>query len=485
MPKNAPKNDTDFGMNHEKSKAHVAVVDDDDAVLDYLSVFLKSLGLTATVFRTAEEAWRVIEKDQSVFDLILADVHLPGMTGIDLLKTVRKVNSDLLVILISAQVRVKDAVLGIKAGAYDYVEKPFDPDRLEIVVRNALKLHAARKEAFLSRQIKIPGVQCQSPSMRVIYEVILRSASADSNVLVTGETGVGKELVARAIHDNSVRAHHPFVTINCSAIPETLLESELFGHAKGSFTGATSDRAGLFSEANNGTLFLDEIGDLNPLMQVKLLRVIQEREVRPVGSNRSHSVNVRLVTATNRNLPAAVKDGKFREDLFYRLNVIPIHVPPLRQRRDDIGVLAEYFLKSTCSNLKIPPKKLSHQALEKLIHMRFPGNVRELQNIVERSVVFSDSAVINEWDIGTPDDTGGVLEELAQEMPKLDELEHRYVRSILERHSGDKQAVAKILGVSKRTVYRRLEMAQKAAQRTTGGTTVALKKNEATGQFNG
>jgi two-component system response regulator PilR (NtrC family) len=446
---------------------NVAVIDDDVTILEYLREFLTTLGLKVDVFKSAElalESMGELTTAKSIpefkYDLILADVHLPGISGIELLKKLKKKVSDVLLILISAHINTKEAVQGIKEGAYDYVEKPFDPDRLEIIIRNSLRLKVAQRASQANNSpIQLGGVHCPSPSMRIIYELIRRTAPTDSNVLISGESGVGKELVAKAIHENSLRSRSAFVSINCSAIPENLLESELFGHAKGSFTGAHQARPGLFAEANRGTLFLDEIGDLNPLLQVKLLRAIQEKQVRPVGSNQYVSTDVRIISATNLNLANAVKEGKFREDLYYRLNVIPIHVPPLRQRKEDVLLLAEYFLKLNCDKLAVPLKTFSNQALEKLLSLRFRGNVRELQNIIERSVIFSIGNTINEWDIPVPDETEGLLVELTQDLPKLDELERLYVKSILEQHKGDKQAVAKILGVSKRTLYRKLEEA--------------------------
>ncbi len=449
---------------------NVAVIDDDETILEYLREFLTTLGLKVDVFKSAEIALESMGEPtvaksihEFKYDLILADVHLPGISGIELLKKLKKRVSDVLLILISAHINTKEAVQGIKEGAYDYVEKPFDPDRLEIIIRNSLRLKVAQRASHANNSpIQLGGVHCPSPSMRIIYELIRRTAPTDSNVLISGESGVGKELVAKAIHENSLRSRSPFVSINCSAIPENLLESELFGHAKGSFTGAHQARPGLFAEANRGTLFLDEIGDLNPILQVKLLRAIQEKQVRPVGSNQYISTDVRIVSATNLNLANAVKEGKFREDLYYRLNVIPIHVPPLRQRKEDVLLLAEYFLKINCDKLAVPIKSFSNQALEKLLSLRFRGNVRELQNTIERSVIFSVGATINEWDIPVPDETEGLLVELTQDLPKLDELERLYVKSILEQHKGYKQAVAKILGVSKRTLYRKLEEATKA-----------------------
>ncbi len=406
---------------YEPEGVRIALVDDDPAILDFLSAFLENQRFEVESFEHAEQFQAKLNSSNAhpmPFDLVLADVNLPGMNGIELLKLIKKQSPEVQLILISAHVDVKQAVLGIKEGAYDYIEKPIDLDRLTVILRNAVALSIAQRTARSANiPIRYEGVICPSASMRVVYDLIRRSATTDSNVLIFGESGVGKELVAKAIHDNSLRSTKPFVSINCSAIPENLLESELFGHVKGSFTGAHQERPGLFAEANGGTLFLDEIGDLNPLLQAKLLRAVQERKIRPVGSNRHYAIDVRLVSATNRNLSQSVKENKFREDLFYRLNVIPIHVPPLRQRKEDILVLADHFLKTVSTRMGKEKKTFSNQAMEKLLKMMFRGNVRELQNIIERCVVFSDGAQITESDIPVPAEVDGLLVELTQDTP--------------------------------------------------------------------
>ncbi len=450
-----------------RPEVKIALIDDDESVLNYLGEFFSGQGMGIYTFNSAEQALRALPMSQSrngPFDLVLADVNLPGISGIDLLKELKRQFPSLILILISAQIDVKDAVIGIKEGAYGlHPEEAADLDRLSVIIRNALQLRAAQRSSESdSLPIKSSGVICPSPAMRVIYDLIRRAAPTDSSVLVYGESGVGKELVARAIHDNSSRAKYPFVSINCSAIPENLLESELFGHAKGSFTGAHQERSGLFAEANGGTLFLDEIGDLNPLLQVKLLRAIQEKKVRPVGANRYQDVDVRIVSATNKNLSQAVKEGKFREDLYYRLNVIPIHVAPLRQRREDIVVLAEHFLEVVCGKMGLDSKHFSSQAMEKLLKMDFRGNVRELQNTIERSVIFSDGSIVEPTHIPSPleTETPPIISGLSNDLPPLEELESLYIKSILERYQ-DKQVAADILGVSRRTLYRRIEEIEK------------------------
>ena len=276
--------------------------------------------------------------------------------------------------------------------------------------------------------------------------------------MITGESGVGKELIARAIHENSRRSDFPFVSVNCSAIPESLLESELFGHSKGSFTGASRERKGLFEEASGGTLFLDEIGDLNLLLQSKLLRVLQEKKVRLVGDNKMRNVDVRIISATNKNLIQEVKNGNFREDLYYRLNVIPLHVPPLRQRKEDIPILANYFLEKFSKKNERGVLGFTEAAKKKLSHMHFKGNVRELQNVIERSVVLSHGKWITDADIPVTEtfDDNDLVYEVGADLPTLKSVEDRYIKSVLKKMNGEKLAAAKVLGISRRTLYRRL-----------------------------
>ena len=451
----------------------IAVIDDDPAVQIYLRDFLELKGFSVSTFSSSEDALAHFHscKNESVarrlpYSLLLLDIQLPGMNGIALLKSIRTFYSNGTAILMSGHSDIPQVIEGIKEGAYDYIEKPFDPERLSLLIQNALKTHfgGVSKVSNLGTSVQIGGTLCQSTAMKPVYELIRRAAPADSNVLITGESGVGKEYVAKAFHDNSRRAAGPFVSINCSAIPENLLESELFGHAKGSFTGAHQERAGLFVEADGGTLFLDEIGDLAMSLQAKLLRVIQERKVRPVGSNQFRTVNVRLVSATNKNLSEAIKAGQFREDLFYRLNVIPVPIPPLRHRKDDILHLAHNFLKSSCETLGIPAKNLSPGATEVLLQMQFPGNIRELQNMIERAAILTDKPTIDIGDLPSAMETNDLLSSMASHTPSLRELEDIYVKAILDKHHGNKQAAARVLGLSRRTLYRKLNGIQGSEQ---------------------
>ncbi|MGE0615995.1 MAG: sigma-54-dependent transcriptional regulator [Bacteriovoracia bacterium] len=457
----------------------IAVVDDDEATLIYLADFFAQKGYDVETFADSEAFLGKVSNahpdapaahltNPFPYDLVFSDVKMPKVDGLQLISRIHLLYPDVPVVLMTAYSDVQDAVAGMKEGAYDYVEKPFTLDRIDSIIRNALWLKRLQQENRSIRgegmgKLKVQGVLCESPAMKAIYDLLLRVAPTDSSVLITGESGVGKEVVARAIHDNSRRENKPFVSVNCSAIPESLLESELFGHTKGSFTGATQERRGLFEEANGGTLFLDEIGDLDTSLQAKILRAVQERKIRAVGDNKYRQIDVRIISATHRNLVNEIKQQNFREDLYYRLNVIPIHIPPLRQRREDIPILAKYFLDKFSLSCRKEFKGFRLSALNKLIHMQFKGNVRELQNVVERSVVLSQGEYIDEYDIPVTTDKSqdDMMDELTYDFPSLREVESRYITSVLDRYKGRKEVVAKVLGLSRRTLYRRLiEMGQ-------------------------
>lgn len=461
-----------------EQKRRVAVIDDDDGVLIYLQDLFNELGFCFLGYKCAEDFFSDLDKNnanspmQNFVDAILCDIRLPGIDGISVIKkTHGTIGFNVPIVLITAFSSAPKAVEAIKEGAYDYLEKPFDPSRLSLVLENAMRLRQVSIENSRLRgqvtheTLKLQGILCTSPAMRVIYDLVKRVAQTSSSVLVTGESGVGKEVIARAIHDNSDRAAKPFVSINCSAIPESLLESELFGHSKGSFTGASQHRRGLFEEADGGTLFLDEIGDLDCSLQVKLLRVLQEQKIRPVGDNKFRTVNVRIITATHKNLAAEIRSRRFREDLYYRLNVIPIHIPPLRQRKEDIPALSAYFLEKFSRKNDIQLRGFTEEAMTKLMHLPWKGNVRELQNVIERSVVLSSGAWIEEADIPIwieQDSTelGEVLSDLGQDLPSLKDFEKRYILSVLQKNNGKKDAAAKTLGLSRRTLYRKLSIAR-------------------------
>lgn len=454
-------------ISQDSVQRRVAVIDDDEGIRLYLQEVLTQQGFQVHEYESAElfltEFDRWSKRGSSFVDVVLCDVRLPGLDGLSFVSALKDRAADLPTILMTAYAEVQSAVRAIREGAYDYLEKPFDTSRLSSVLENAIRFRQLSFEnQFLKNMIdpdiKLQGVLCLSPSMRAIYDLIKRVGPTDSNVLISGESGAGKEVVARAIHDNSGRAEKPFVSVNCASIPESLLESELFGHTKGSFTGATQHRRGLFEEAEGGTLFLDEIGELPFSLQAKLLRVFQEQKIRAVGDTKFRPVDVRVITATNKNLAEEIKSGQFREDLYYRLNVIPIHIPPLRQRKEDIVILAKHFLEAAAQKHKVDVRSFTPAALTKLVYLPWKGNVRELENVIERSVILSSGEQIDEGDIpvGQVADADELIDEVAFDMPPLRDVERRYILSVLKKHNGKKDAAAKVLGMSRRTLYRKL-----------------------------
>jgi two-component system response regulator HydG len=454
-------------ISQDMVQRRVAVIDDDEGIRIYLSEVLTNQGFQVQEYLNAENFLMKLQASLktggSFVDVVLCDVRLPGLDGLTFVSMVKEKTADIPIILMTAYAEVQSAVRAMREGAYDYLEKPFDLARLNSVLENSLRFRQlAYENKFLKNMIdpdiKLLGVQCLSPSMKAIYDLVKRVAPTESSVLITGESGVGKEVIARALHDNSSRADAPFISINCSAIPESLLESELFGHTKGSFTGATHHRKGLFEEADGGTLFLDEIGDLHFSLQAKLLRVFQEQKIRALGDNKFRSVDVRIITATHKNLAEEIQNQRFREDLYYRLNVIPVHIAPLRQRKEDVVILAKHFLERSARKNKVDVKGFTPAALTKLVYLPWKGNVRELQNVIERSVILSTGELIDEGDIpvGLNADADDLLEEMAYDMPSLRDVERRYILSVLKKNNGKKDAAAKILGMSRRTLYRKL-----------------------------
>ncbi len=381
-----------------RTMQRVLVVEDDVAIQDVLDTFLEGKNFDVTLARNGEMALGLLQAEK--FDLILTDLVLPGKGGMDVLKAATASHPPIPVIVMTGFGTVQTAVEAMKIGAYDYLTKPFNFDELQIVLDKALAVSKLRKEnALLKMQLKkkydFKGIVGDSPSMQAVYGMIEKIADTDSTVLITGESGTGKELIARTIHyNNSRRAEGPFVALNCGAIPKGLLASELFGHEKGAFTGAVSSRPGRFELARGGTLFLDEVGELDPALQVKLLRVLQEHEFQRVGGVKTIKTDVRILAATNADLEKAIKSGAFRDDLFYRLNVIPLHVPPLRSRPQDIALLAEYFTREFSSTRKKGQLVFSADAMDCLMKYQWPGNVRELENLIERlSLLVGDRVV--------------------------------------------------------------------------------------------
>ncbi len=370
--------------------AAILVVDDEQSMREFLKILLEKEGFqinTAADGRTALQM-----ADEQDFDLVISDIRMPGMDGLELLAELKKQQPELPVIMITAFASPEDAVTAMKNDAFDYITKPFNVDEIKGVIRSATQRRNQQTEQGFSGVFS--GIIGQSPEMEKIFDLIRRIAPTPANVLIGGESGTGKELVAKAIHEHSRVSGKPFVPITCSAIPENLLESELFGHVKGAFTGAVADKPGLFQLADGGTAFLDEIGELTPIIQTKLLRVLQEREFMPVGGTETRKVNVRIIAATNRNLEEEIIAGLFREDLYYRLAVVPIRVPPLRERKGDVPLLVDHFLKKYSRLLDKEVREMSSYALEVLMEYDFPGNVRELENIIERGVALESSNII-------------------------------------------------------------------------------------------
>jgi len=370
--------------------ADILIIDDELSMREFLKVLLEKEGYGAAATANAKDALAALEGQD--YDLIISDIKMPEMSGIEFLEQIRSAGLMVPVILITAYASPEDAVAAMKGGAYDYITKPFNVAEIKEIIRSALSTVRTTKAQPAEKTFQ--GIIAQSPEMLKIFDLIKRIAPTHANVLIQGESGTGKELVAHAVHNLSKAADHAFVPIICNAIPENLFESEVFGHVKGSFTGAVSNKQGLFAEADRGSVFLDEVGELTPLVQTKLLRVIQEREFKPVGGSQNIKVNIRVITATNRDLEEEVIAGRFREDLFYRLSVVPIRVPPLRERKGDVPLLVDHFLKKYSRLFDKKISALSSYAMEVLMNYDFPGNVRELENVIERGVAMESSNII-------------------------------------------------------------------------------------------
>ena len=446
---------------------NVLVVDDDLAMRQMLVKLFEDQGYgvrEAGSFDAALDLAREVE-----FDAVLSDIRMPGKSGIELVGELRQVRPETPVVLMTAFGSIDSAVGAMRAGAFDYITKPFEPDAVVFVLERALERRALEEENRrlrravdkTSRMGDLIGV---SPAMRDIFAMVRKVAHSRSSVLITGESGTGKEVVARTIHYHGARADKAFVPVNCTAIPEGLLESELFGHVRGAFTGAHASKRGLFDLAKGGTLFLDEIGDMGLGLQSKLLRVLQDRVIRPVGGTHSLQVDVRIITATNQDLQHEMEEGRFREDLFYRLNVIPIHIPPLRERPEDIPALVEAFLQKHSED---GPRRMTRAAMDLILAHPWKGNARELENLVERVLALSEGEEIDAADLplGTTEGTDPatstdlLIRSAAQRQLSLREIENLYIAEILELTGGNKVQAAKILGIDRKTLYRRAERA--------------------------
>ncbi len=440
----------------------ILIVEDEAKMRRLLELNLGEEGFSTLSAGDAETGLKLL-RENSV-DLVVTDLKLPGMNGLDFLQAVKHQNAVLPVIVMTAFGTVETAVEAMKAGASDYVLKPFSLAEMRMVIHKELDVHKLREEnrslrEALGKRYAHPNVVARSPKMQEVLATVERVAPTNSTVLLGGESGVGKDLIARAIHEKSRRARGPFIKINSSAIPENLLESELFGYEKGAFTGANSSKPGKFELADKGTLFLDEIGDVPPAIQVKLLRVLQEREFERLGGTRTVKVDVRLIAATNRDLRAALEEGTFREDLYYRLNVVPIDIAPLRERKEDIPDLASLFMERFCGGARQPVKGIAPEAVRILANYHWPGNVRELQNIIERACALAKGDVIEPADIHLdtrPVRAGTSENHFLPEGMTLERWEDEMIHEALRRASGNKSQAARLLGLSRNALRYRL-----------------------------
>ncbi|MDH3258257.1 MAG: sigma-54 dependent transcriptional regulator [Deltaproteobacteria bacterium] len=445
----------------QKTKGKILVVDDEKSMREILEIFLKSEGYGVWLAENGDRATEAVKKD--IYDLIITDMNMPRVGGLELLKNVKQITPDTVVVIITAFGTTESAVEAMKLGAYDYIQKPFQMDDIRLVVKNALEKQKLQKDvSILKQQLKPPSLENiigRSHSMQSLFSVISKTAESNASVLVVGESGTGKELVAKAIHSLSPRKDNHFVAINCAAIPEGLLESELFGHMKGAFTGATSNKQGLFELANEGTLFLDEIGEMPMNLQAKLLRVIEGGMFRRVGGISDLNVDVRIISATNKNIQDLIEKRQFREDLYFRLNVLSVKIPPLRERRDDIPLLMDHFLKKF-SGAK---KRFSPEATELLKNYQWKGNVRELENITERVVLLCDSDIIDVHYF--PEEISSVAKAEKVTVPEggmdieklMEDTEKAYLLRALEKTNGVKTEAAKLLNLTFRSFRHKLK----------------------------
>jgi two-component system NtrC family response regulator len=443
----------------------ILVVDDDASQRRLIEFWLKEDGYTVVTASDGHAGLQMFTETTPA--LVIADIRMPGLSGLDLLGRIKAINADTPVILITAFGTVGDAVDAMKLGAADYVLKPLNADELKVNVQRALQHQQLVDENrylrdFSDVAFRFENLVAGSRKMRDVFNLAAQVARRDSTVLVTGESGTGKELLAKAIHQNSLRVAKPFITVNCGAIPENLIESELFGHRRGSFTGAVADRVGKFEAANEGTVFLDEIGELPINLQVRLLRVIQEREIDKIGFPKPIPINVRIVAATNRDLRTLIEDGQFREDLFYRLSVVTVELPPLRERRDDIPLLLTHFLKKHCTRYQLAVPSVSDEALELLTRYHWPGNVRELENVIEHAVVLGPADVIRIEDLPAhirhaTSRVTSISLKLPDEGIDLEEVEKEILLQALEKNQWNQSRAARYLNLSRKTLIYRME----------------------------
>ncbi len=439
----------------EKNQESVLVVDDEFVVRDSLSKWFKQDGYRVETAADAAHALKLMH--QGPWQVILLDIKMPGVSGLELQKQLKTIDPSAVIIMITAYASVESAVQALKEGAFDYITKPVDPDHLTHVVQNALQQKRLSDENLRLRQHLTSLMSSQeavgeSPQMKKVLELAKTVAKTDTTVMIRGESGTGKELIARTIHSNSERRYFPIIPVNCGAVPESLLESELFGHEKGAFTGAQYRRKGKFEMADGGTIFLDEVGTISPKMQVQLLRVIESKQFARVGGNETIKSDFRVICATNRDLEAAVKEGQFREDLYYRLNVFSVFIPPLRERRSDIPLLANYFLKKYSVAMNKPIEEIAPSTLDVLVRYQWPGNVRELENVIERAMVLAHPPAVQPSDLPFQ-----LLENNNEECnDSLKAMERKHIQSILHKTGWNITRAAEALGIDRVTLYNKI-----------------------------
>ncbi|MGZ3426217.1 MAG: sigma-54-dependent transcriptional regulator [Polyangia bacterium] len=442
----------------------VLIVDDEPDMGSLMDAGLRAIGIDTRVLTSPTDALAAIAAEE--FDVVLTDLQMPGMSGLELCERIVQQRPDIPVVVVTAHGTLEAAIGAIRAGAYDFVQKPIKIETLQLTVERALRHHALADEVQRLREAALPapfeGIIGQSAVMKPLFDLVARVAPTDASALLTGESGTGKELVARALHQRSRRHAGPFVAVNLAAVPESLLESELFGHARGAFTDAKTARTGLFLQASGGTLFLDEIGEMPLSVQPKLLRALQERTIRPVGGDHEIPVDARIVAATNKDLEACVEDGRFREDLFYRINVVRIELPPLRARGNDVLLLAQQAVTRFARTMQKEVRGISAPAAEKLLAYAWPGNVRELQNAVESAVALTRFSELTVDDL--PEKIRDyksshvlVAAEDPELLPTLDEVERRYILRVMQSVQGNKALASRVLGLDRKTFYRKLE----------------------------
>ena len=451
-----------------QAKHSILIADDDDNLRRVLEFQLTEAGFKIQSAKDGAEAFEIFQDDD--FDCVITDLRMPQLSGLELLEKIKAENSEIPVIVITAFGEVETAVTAMKAGAFDYINKPFNRDEILLTIERAVNFSETKSEnrqlrELVDRQFRLENVIGESELMREVMNLVGRVARSDATVLITGESGTGKELVAKGIHFSGKRKDKPFIAVNCAAIPESLIESELFGYKKGSFTGAMRDAKGKFEAADGGTLFLDEISQLPIQLQPKLLRVLQEQEIMRVGENEPRPIDVRIIAATNQNLEKMVEDGSFREDLYFRLAVVPVHLPPLRARREDIPLLANHFFKISKQKHGFENLKIKPEVFDVLANYPFPGNVRELENLIERMVVLSDGERVTMDDVPEPvknpaaNSFAGVRLELPAENISLEAVEREIIRHALEMHDGNQSQAARYLGITRSALIYRMQKA--------------------------